>query len=115
MADSRFDPVRKWRWKPDCATAKAVRLSAHNRPAIGESMDEKRETLPAVSVAIVRGDTVLLVKRARQPSQGFYAFPGGKVEAGETLEQAAARELLEETGMRADAYRPLRKIHIDGR
>ncbi len=78
-------------------------------------MDEIRKTLPAVSVAVVRGNTVLLVKRARQPSQGLYAFPGGKVEAGETLEQAARRELLEETGLRANAYLPLREIHIDGR
>jgi ADP-ribose pyrophosphatase YjhB (NUDIX family) len=78
-------------------------------------MDEMRKTLPAVSVAVVRGDTVLLVKRARQPSQGLYAFPGGKVETGETLEQAVQRELLEETGLRATAYRPLREIHIDGR
>lgn len=78
-------------------------------------MDEARKTLPAVSVAVVRDDTVLLVKRARQPSQGLYAFPGGKVEAGETLEEAAGRELLEETGLRADGYRPLREIHIDGR
>ena len=77
-------------------------------------MDEMRKTLPAVSVAVIRGDTVLLVKRARQPSQGLYAFPGGKVETGETLEQAVQRELLEETGLRANAYRPLREIHIDG-
>lgn len=74
-----------------------------------------RETLPAVSVAVVRNGTVLLVKRARQPSQGLYAFPGGKVEAGEALEEAAARELLEETGLRATGFRPLREIHIDGR
>ncbi len=77
-------------------------------------MDEMRKILPAVSVAIVRGDMVLLVKRARQPSQGFYAFPGGKVEVGETLEQAAQRELLEETGLHAHNYRALREIHIDG-
>ncbi|CAN7384179.1 NUDIX hydrolase [Mesorhizobium caraganae] len=74
----------------------------------------ERKTLPAVSVAVVRGTTVLLVKRARPPSQGVYAFPGGKVEPGEALEQAAARELLEETGLRAKHYRPLRDIHIDG-
>lgn len=77
-------------------------------------MKEARKIIPAVSVAIVRGDKVLLVKRARPPSQGLYAYPGGKVEPGETLSQAAARELEEETGLRADGYRPLRDIHIDG-
>lgn len=75
---------------------------------------EQRKIIPAVSVAVVRGATVLLVKRARAPSQGLYAYPGGKVEPGETLAQAAARELLEETGLKATGYRPLRDIHIDG-
>ncbi|MBZ9990227.1 NUDIX hydrolase [Mesorhizobium sp. BH1-1-5] len=75
---------------------------------------EQRKIIPAVSVAVVRGETVLLVKRARAPSQGLYAYPGGKVEPGETLAQAAARELLEETGLDATGYRPLRDIHIDG-
>jgi 8-oxo-dGTP diphosphatase len=78
-------------------------------------MNEIRKVIPAVSVAVVRDNTVLLVKRARQPSQGLYAFPGGKVEAGEMLEQAVQRELLEETGLRAEAYQPLREILIDGR
>ncbi|MER8475053.1 NUDIX hydrolase [Mesorhizobium sp. M1163] len=75
---------------------------------------EARKIIPAISVCVVRENTVLLVKRARPPSQGLYAFPGGKVEAGETLEQAARRELLEETGLQARNYRPLREIHIDG-
>ncbi|AZO24826.1 MAG: NUDIX domain-containing protein [Mesorhizobium sp.] len=75
---------------------------------------EPRKIVPAVSVAVVRGKTVLLVKRARPPSQGLYAYPGGKVEPGETLTQAAARELAEETGLEARDYHPLRDIHIDG-
>ena len=54
---------------------------------------------PAVSVALVRGDQVLLVRRGRAPSKGFFAFPGGRVEPGEGHEEAARRELLEETGL----------------
>jgi ADP-ribose pyrophosphatase YjhB (NUDIX family) len=70
--------------------------------------------IPAVSVALVRGDRVLLVKRALPPSQGLYAFPGGKVEAGETLEQAARRELMEETTLSGVSFRPLETIFIEG-
>ena len=53
-----------------------------------------------VSASIWRGGKVLLVQRAKPP-RGIWAFPGGHVEAGEKLEEAAARELLEETGMSA--------------
>lgn len=41
---------------------------------------------------------MLLVRRGRAPAKGLYAFPGGRVEAGETREQAVIREALEETG-----------------
>ncbi|KQZ13028.1 DNA mismatch repair protein MutT [Mesorhizobium sp. Root554] len=74
----------------------------------------KRKEMPAVSVAVVRGNTVLLVKRALPPSQGLYAFPGGKVESEETLEQAARRELMEETGLEANDFRPVETIFIEG-
>ena len=53
-----------------------------------------------VSASIWRGGKVLLVQRAKPP-KGIWAFPGGHVEAGEKLEEAAARELHEETGMTA--------------
>lgn len=83
-------------------------------PVSGLAMDQTRKTLPAVSVAVVKDDRVLLVKRARAPSQGLYAFPGGKVEAGETLENAVQRELKEETGLDAADFRQLREIFIEG-
>ena len=42
---------------------------------------------------------VVLVKRAHEPLMGEWNLPGGGVELGETLEQACAREVLEETGL----------------
>ncbi|MBW8639585.1 NUDIX domain-containing protein [Hoeflea sp. WL0058] len=53
----------------------------------------------AVSCIVRRDSRYLLVKRARGEAKGQYAFPGGKVEPGETLTQAVLRELREETGL----------------
>jgi 8-oxo-dGTP diphosphatase len=53
----------------------------------------------AVSAAIVRDGRVLIVRRARPPAHGLYTLPGGGVELGETLEQAAIREIREETAL----------------
>jgi 8-oxo-dGTP diphosphatase len=51
---------------------------------------------------IVRGDQVLICqRRADQPMALQWEFPGGKIEAGETAEQALARELDEELGIHA--------------
>lgn len=46
-----------------------------------------------------RGPEVLLVRRANPPQPGHWGFPGGKVDWGEGLGQAALRELKEETGI----------------
>lgn len=55
----------------------------------------------AVSTAVVRDGQVLVAQRARAPGAGLYSLPGGLVEVGETLAEAAARELMEEVGVRA--------------
>lgn len=75
-------------------------------------MQEKPTIVPAVSVAVLRGKTVLLVKRGRKPAAGLYAFPGGRVEPGESDEAAAVRELIEETGVEAGDFAPLTVIEI---
>jgi ADP-ribose pyrophosphatase YjhB (NUDIX family) len=53
----------------------------------------------AVSAAIIREDRILIVRRSRAPARGIYTLPGGVVEAGETLAEAAVREVAEETGL----------------
>ncbi len=66
----------------------------------------------AVSAAIFRGDKLLIVKRGKGETAGLWSFPGGHVEAGETVRVAAAREVFEETGVRADIRLPM-DVHDD--
>jgi mutator protein MutT len=52
-----------------------------------------------VGAVVLDGAKVLLIKRGHAPLKGQWSLPGGGVEIGETLEQAIAREVLEETGL----------------
>jgi 8-oxo-dGTP diphosphatase len=53
----------------------------------------------AVSAAIFRDGKVLIVRRAGAPAAGLHTLPGGAVEVGETLFEAARREIREETAL----------------
>jgi 8-oxo-dGTP diphosphatase len=58
-------------------------------------------TSPVVGVAamIFYDDSILLVKRGNEPAKGRWGLPGGVVELGETVREAVAREVKEETGI----------------
>lgn len=52
------------------------------------------------SVLVEKGDRILLVRRGSEPERGKWALPGGLVELGEEIREAAVREVEEETGIR---------------
>ncbi len=55
-----------------------------------------------VGIVVFRGDEVLLVERTKPPIRNRWSIPGGAQEIGETVHEAALRELMEETGLEAD-------------
>jgi ADP-ribose pyrophosphatase YjhB (NUDIX family) len=56
-----------------------------------------------IGVAVLRDSAVLMVRRGRAPAEGSWSLPGGAQKLGETVEQAARRELAEETGLLVEA------------
>lgn len=70
---------------------------------------------PALTVDIIliarqqESNKILLIQRKSDPYQGKWALPGGFIEMNETLEQAAIRELKEETGVEA---KDLKQFHV---
>ena len=57
----------------------------------------------AVGAVVFHQGKVLLVLRNQEPARGVWAIPGGSVNLGETLQAAAEREVLEETGLSIQA------------
>lgn len=62
---------------------------------------------PAVGAVVFKDHAVLLVRRGQPPALGMWAIPGGSVRLGETLQTAAEREILEETGIVIRAGEPV--------
>ena len=83
-------------------------------PAASVSRREARRyperPIVGVLAVVIRGDRVLVVRRANPPMSGRWGFPGGVLELGETVAQGAMRELAEETGVKAEAAGPLTVI-----
>lgn len=86
-------------------TLAAISVAGAAAPHFGSAVETGREyprrPLLGVSVAVFRSGRVLLVRRAKPPFAGAFSLPGGLVEAGESLEDAALRELREETAVTA--------------
>ncbi len=69
--------------------------------------------VPCVGAVVLDAEgRLLLIRRGHEPHAGLWSLPGGRVEAGETLEQAVRREVLEETGLTVDVGGVVGRVRI---
>jgi 8-oxo-dGTP pyrophosphatase MutT (NUDIX family) len=75
----------------------------------------QRQQRTAVRLIVVAENAILLLRYNRDRAAGgpFWVPPGGAVEAGETFDQAASRELCEETGLSAKIGSRLWDLHVE--
>jgi 8-oxo-dGTP diphosphatase len=96
--------------KPSAGAAPLVADAQRPR----EGGPDRKEVEVAVGV-LIRGDGAFLLT-SRPPGkvyEGYWEFPGGKVEAGESVEQALRRELIEEIGIVIGPVHPWRVERVD--
>ena len=73
--------------------------------------------LVGVGAVVVEQGRVLLVQRGTEPAKGQWSIPGGLIDVGESLREAVAREVFEETGLvvePVELIELLDRIHRDG-
>ncbi|MCP3425342.1 NUDIX domain-containing protein [Rothia sp. AR01] len=83
-----------------------------SRPAADAQAGEPATIPSACGVIVDAAGRILLVQRGHEPGKGLWSVPGGKSEPGETLRETAAREVLEETGLRVVVGRELWSLRV---
>lgn len=69
----------------------------------------------ATDIVVTDGDRVVLIERGQEPFEGMWCLPGGHVEQGEQVRDAAVREVREETGLDVELERVLGIYDAPGR
>ena len=92
---------------PICAARLELRATGENqRPTCPQCGHVVYYDPKVAAICIVeRQGEILMVRRALEPGIGLWSIPGGYVDRGEVVEQAAAREVREETGLRVEVER----------
>ena len=90
-----------------------VRHTAAMTSDVPASGSATAASVPCVGAVIADADgRLVLVRRANPPHAGLWSLPGGRVERGETREQAVVREVAEETGLRVHVERRVGRVSI---
>ena len=71
------------------------------------------KTVQVVAAVIFQGDTIYATQRGYGPWRDYWEFPGGKIEPGETPEQALVREIREELDIGVTVLAPLARVDYD--
>jgi 8-oxo-dGTP diphosphatase len=74
-------------------------MSFNNKMKLESSNIYPVEPRVGIGAITIKDGKVLLVKRGIEPSKGLWAVPGGTLKLGETMQECAAREIMEETGI----------------
>ena len=90
-------------------------MPAEDASAPTASVADARRVVPCVG-AVVHDSAgrLLLIRRGTEPGRGRWSVPGGRVEAGESLEAAVEREVREETGLQVRAGAVVGQVRIPG-
>ena len=84
-------------------------------PGVGDTERVTARRIPCVGAVIKDpAGRLLLIKRGHEPGAGLWSLPGGRIEPGETHQQALAREVLEETNLRVECRHLLGTAELPG-
>jgi 8-oxo-dGTP diphosphatase len=88
--------------------------SQDGRGTVGGAPDANRAVPCAGGLVFDDTGRLLLIRRGTPPAEGSWSVPGGRLEPGETPEQACAREVAEETGLSVRVLRHAGRVYRDG-
>ncbi len=105
-------PLKPYRFCPDCGLelAEAMIQGRMRLQCASCGFVRYENPLPVVVAVAFRGGRFLLIKRGIPPKKGYWGFPSGFVESGETPEEACLRELEEEAGVKGQICRLIRVV-----
>lgn len=77
-------------------------------------MADLEDVVQCVGALVLDGGRLLMIRRGQEPDRGRWSLPGGRIEPGESDEQAVVREVREETGLVVEAGKLVGSVELEG-